>query len=127
VVNNNYIFVKKSQIEGQNAVSKADELIKTPIPESDIDFSDYVPIYNDGAEKKRTVDAAESNYFNILQTIAEKFECWLDLEIKRDDPLNPGKITAKKVTFRNYAGDVNYAGFRYGVNLKDIQRTFTSK
>jgi phage minor structural protein len=29
--------------------------------------------------------------------------------------------------FKNYRGDDNYACFRYGVNLKDIQRTYSSK
>jgi phage minor structural protein len=38
-----------------------------------------------------------------------------------------GGITSKTVCFRNYAGGNNYAGFKYGVNLKDIQRTFESK
>jgi hypothetical protein len=34
----------------------------------------YEPIYNEGAEKIRTVSVKESNYFNNLQTIAENFE-----------------------------------------------------
>jgi hypothetical protein len=31
------------------------------------------------------VTAKESNYFNILQSIAETFECWLTFEIERDE------------------------------------------
>jgi hypothetical protein len=40
----------------------------------EIDYSTYVPVYNNGAEKIQTITAKESNYFNILQTIAETFE-----------------------------------------------------
>jgi phage minor structural protein len=70
------------------------------------------------------VSAKESNYFNILQSIAETFEAWLDLEIGRD---STGKITSKAIKFKNYAGADNFAGFRYGVNLKDITRSCDSK
>jgi phage minor structural protein len=90
-------------------------------------YETYTPVYNEGAKKIRSITAKESNYFNILQTIAETFEAWLDLEIERNDPNNPGAITAKRVKFKNYLGNENYANFRYGVNLKDIQRTTSSK
>jgi phage minor structural protein len=46
------------------------------------------------------------------------------LEIGRNDL---GGIINKTVKFKNYAGKDNYASFRYGVNLKDIQRTYESK
>jgi phage minor structural protein len=86
----------------------------------------YEPVYNDGACKVRSITAKESNYFNILQTIAETFEQWLVINIDRN---NDGSIkpNGKTVAFRNYRGDNNYACFRYGVNLKDIQRTYASK
>jgi phage minor structural protein len=51
----------------------------------------------------------------------------VDLEIGREDPDEPGKITSKTVKFKNYIGKNNYAGFRYGVNLKNISRTCDSK
>lgn len=89
-----------------------------------INYNEYVPVYNEGAQKIRSVTAKESNYFNILQSIAETFEAWLDLEITRDDE---GGIIEKKVKFKNYIGKDNYAGFKYGVNLKQIQRTKGSK
>ena len=92
-----------------------------------LSYNTYKPVYNIHGEKIRAVNAKESNYFNILQGIAETFECWLDLEIKRDDPNQPGAITEKIAKFKNYAGGDNYACFRYGVNLKDIQRTYSSK
>jgi phage minor structural protein len=87
-------------------------------------YEDYYPKYNDNAEKTLSVTVSESNYFNILQSIAEKFECWLDFKIIRD---TLGGIQSKEVAFRNYSGKDNYACFRYGVNLKNIKRTYESK
>nr|DAE11581.1 MAG TPA: minor structural protein [Siphoviridae sp. ct2vX3] len=33
--------------------------------------------YTDNFDKVRSISAKQSNRFNILQTIAETFECWL--------------------------------------------------
>jgi phage minor structural protein len=87
-------------------------------------IKDYLPVFNEGAEKVRAVSVKESNHFNNLQSIAETFECWVDLDITRDAF---GGIASKKVKLKNYAGNDNHACFRYGVNLKDIQRTYESK
>lgn len=86
----------------------------------------YKPVYNTGAQKIRSVSIKESNYFNILQSIAETFEQWLVISIERNDD-GSIKPDGKKISFKNYRGDNNYTCFRYGVNLKDIQRTYTSK
>jgi phage minor structural protein len=59
-----------------------------------------------------------------LQSIAETFNAWLSLEIIREDN---GAIDQKYISFHNYMGKNNYAGFKHGINLKDIQRTFESK
>ena len=90
-----------------------------------LNYNIFSPIYNSGARKIRTASGKESNFFNLLQSIAETFEQWLVLEINRN--ATTGAITSKKVKFKNYSGDTNYAGFRYGVNLKDIQRTYSTK
>jgi hypothetical protein len=115
-----YSYFKPAALE---TITKADELKPGEVKYS-LTYEKYKPIYNTGAEKVRTVSAKESNYFNILQSIAETFEAWLALEIERDAD---GAISSKKVKFKNYAGGNNYAGFKYGVNLKDIQRTYASK
>lgn len=122
-------FFLASEVEEDNGDIKQEpvdiEAIKYEnFDKTEMDYSVYVPQYNQGAQKVRSVDAKESNYFNILQSIAEKFEAWLELEIGRNDQ---GGITSKTVKFKNYAGKDNYASFRYGVNLKDIQRTYESK
>lgn len=75
-------------------------------------------------EKRRSVTAKESNYFNIIQTICENFECWAEFDVTHD---SNGQVTGKFLYFHNYIGKDNYAGFRYGVNLKSIVRTDDSK
>jgi hypothetical protein len=85
----------------------------------------YVPCFNVGAEKIRSINQKESNYFNILQTIAETFEAWLLLEVERakandSDGYSEGSIKKKWIKFKNYIGKDNYAGFKYGVNLDSI-------
>lgn len=88
--------------------------------------SSFIPKIDDKCEKVREVSAKESNYFNILQNIAEKFECWLDIDVKHN---TDGSIVSneKKVCFKNYVGKKLPYGFRYGFNLKAIQRTNVSK
>lgn len=120
VVNTKYFYFTEGAYD---AVSTKDE-IKYIHTADKAEPSTYKPVYNAGAEKIRSVTAKESNYFNILQSIAETFEAWLDLKITRDDN---GAVTNKQVSFKKYSGGDNYAAFRYGVNLKDITRTTESK
>lgn len=120
VVNTQYFYFTKEAYD--SAITK-DE-IKYIHTADKAEPSEYKPVYNVGAEKIRSVTAKESNYFNILQSIAETFEAWLDLKIIRDDN---GTVTDKQVSFKKYSGGDNYAAFRYGVNLKDITRTTESK
>ena len=84
----------------------------------------FKPVIDDKCTKRREVSAKESNYFNILQSIAEKFECWLKIELTRD---GNGAVSKKKVLFKNYIGNNKRPGFRYGLNLNSIQRTNDSK
>ena len=88
------------------------------------------PIYNEGSEKNLSISVSQSNCFNILQTIAETFECWVDLVVEHDVA---GKILIdedgrprKYVYLKEYAGKDNYAGFKYAVNLQSIERTVNS-
>lgn len=120
IVTTTYNFFSPAALE---TVETAEELAYEKVDKSEL-YTKYTPIFNENAEKVRSVTAKESNYFNILQSIAETFECWLSLEVGRSAD---GAITSKVAKFKNYAGNDNYAAFRYGVNLKDIQRTYTSK
>ena len=82
-------------------------------------------------EKVRSITASESNRFNMIQDLCETFECWAKFEIEHD--MQTGEILLdenyrqkKWITFHEYIGKDNYAGFRYGINLKSIQRTLNS-
>lgn len=120
VIDNTYRFFDKTAIDN---ISSADELSFIAV-EKTLDYTKYAPVFNEGAEKIRSVTAKESNYFNILQSIAETFESWIDFQIIRDDY---GGITGKEVIFKNYVGKENPVGFRYGINLNNIKRTLGSK
>ena len=82
------------------------------------------PSYLSGAEKIVTLSVKQSNYFNAAQSLAETAQCWVDFCVEHDDE---GNISSKTAKFKNFIGQDNYAGFRYGVNLKGIQRSNNSK
>ena len=87
------------------------------------------PLYNENSEKNLTISASQSNCFNILQTIAETFECWVELEVDHDEQ---GRITYtnnkpnKYVSLKEFVGKENWAGFKYGINLQSIERNINS-
>lgn len=110
-------------VDPTSGFTSPETVVPTAIAKT-LTYDTYKPVYNEGACKTRTVTAKESNYFNILQSIAETFEQWLDIKVTHDDS---GKITKKEIFFRNYISGNNYVGFKYGVNLKDIKRTYESK
>lgn len=89
------------------------------------------PLYNEDSEKYLTISVSQSNCFNILQTIAETFECWVDLVVEHDElgyivkDENTGLLN-KYVYLREYAGKDNWAGFKYGINLQSIERNVNS-
>lgn len=98
--------------------------------QEEIDSQEEIePLYNENSEKNLSISASQSNCFNILQTIAETFECWIDLVVEHDgrgaiefDENGPLKF----VYLKEYAGKDNYAGFKYGINLESIERTINS-
>lgn len=85
----------------------------------------YTPVYNDtNYEKIASIDKSESNRFNLIQELCEVFECWANFVIDHDEN---GVITSKKIQFKEYTGETKWAGFKYGINLKSIQRTVDSE
>ncbi len=92
--------------------------------------ADVTALYNENSEKNLTISASKSNCFDILQTIAETFECWIELYVEHDP--NTGYIVyedgvpQKYVYLREYAGDKQWVGFKYGVNLQSIEREINS-
>lgn len=120
VITKHYYFDPKD--EENKTVEKIGDL-KTLVSTEAADAT-FKPVIDDKCTKRREVSAKESNYFNILQSIAEKFECWLKIELTRD---SSGAVSKKKVLFKNYIGNNKRPGFRYGLNLNSIQRTNDSK
>ena len=101
-------------------------------------YKDYKPanfleVFNDNAyEKIRSITASESNRFNLLQELCEIFECWIKFEIEHNQEtgeilLDENYRQLKWVSFHEYIGKENDAGFKYGINLKSIQRTIESE
>ena len=95
-----------------------------------INESAITPIFNENSEKVLSIQASNSNYFNILQNLCETFECWLDIRVSHEED---GSITLdknynpiKKIAFKEYAGKDNFAGFKNGINLKGITRNIDS-
>ena len=94
-----------------------------------VDASTIKPVYNEDSEKILSISVSQSNCFNILQTIAETFECWVDLVVEHDAN---GYITKtnglpnKYVYLKEFAGKDNWAGFKYGININSIERTVNS-
>lgn len=86
--------------------------------------------YTDNFDKVRSISVKQSNRFNILQTIAETFECWLQFKILHDE--NTGKIIYKDgvpqkfVSIKSEIGQETGIGFIYGIDLKTISRTIQS-
>lgn len=80
--------------------------------------------------KVRSISGKESNRFNLLQELCETFECWMKLEVEREDngeiKIDDTGHQKKKISFRESVGKENPIGFRYGINSKSIQRTLDS-
>ena len=91
------------------------------------------PIYPDNAfEKIRSIEAKNSNRFNILQTLAETFESYPVFEIKNDPETGrliydeATGLPYKTVTFKESIGEETGLTFVYGIDLKTISRTINS-
>ena len=119
--------------------SSIDDLVVVDSGESPV--ADYNPKYPDGTgatafTKVRSISAKESNRYNLIQDLCEKFECWAKFSVDRDETSGEISMTQdpttgvyhqnKYVQFQEYVGIPNHAGFRYGVNSKSIQRTLDS-
>lgn len=81
--------------------------------------------------KKRSISISKSNRFNILQTIAEQFECWINFEIEHNQKTgeisrNQDGSPCKYVSVRQNVGKDLGFGFIYGIDLKSISRNIQS-
>ena len=100
--------------------------------------TDLTEVYEDKSEdtthvlyeKIRSITAKNSNRFNILQNIAETFQCWVRFKIEHNE--DTGKIIYEKgipkktVYFKEEVGEDLGYGFVYGIDLKTISRSIDS-
>lgn len=97
-----------------------------------ISGENYSPKVESGYKAVRSFETRESNYFNNIQSLAELFEVWVGFKVahKKNGKiwLDDNNLPLKQVCFYQYSptGKDNYAGFKYGINLKDIKRTVDS-
>ena len=101
------------------------EYIYTSINE----WSEAIPVYNQ-YERYGTIEESQSNRFNILQSIAEKFECWIRFVIKHDDKgyilFDSEGRREKYIRIKKEFGQETGIGFIYGIDLKGVTRTTKS-
>lgn len=91
---------------------------------------DYTPKYNN-YKKITSIEASKSNRFNILQTIAEKFECWVKFIINHNQQTgqieyDEDGLPEKYVQLVEQIGHDTGISFEYGIDLKGIKRTIVS-
>ena len=89
------------------------------------------PLKNETCEKVLSIEESKSNCFNILQDLCETFECWLKIKVDHDSTgkikLNSEHKPNKTISFKQYVGKDNFAGFKYGINLTSINRSIDSE
>lgn len=81
-------------------------------------------------EKIRSITAKNSNRFNILQNIAETFQCWVRFKIEHNEDtgriIYENGVPKKTVYFKEEIGEDLGYGFVYGIDLKTISRSIDS-
>ena len=90
----------------------------------------YVPVYNN-YEKITSIEESKSNRFNILQSIAEKFECWVRFDINHNQETgqvlyDENGLPQKYVSLVEQIGHDTGISFEYGIDLTGIKRTIVS-
>lgn len=99
------------------------------------DQTSYTKVYEEEGkykrfEKIRSITAKKSNRFNILQSIAETFQCWIKFNIEHDSStgriIYENGLPQKSIYFKEYIGEELGYGFVYGIDLKTISRSIDS-
>ena len=96
----------------------------------EIPWNEVTPVYTSNFEKIGTIRSSQSNRFNILQDIAETFECWVRFNVSHDETGaitrdNNGRLN-KYVSIIREIGTETGINFVYGIDLQGIQRTIKS-
>lgn len=97
-----------------------------------VNKDNYEPKYNANYSAVRHIDVKESNYFNNINSLAELFGAWVKFKVahKKNGQLivenSMPKKTVKFTRFASEGDEINWAGFKYGINLKSIKRNVES-
>ena len=98
-----------------------------------VEQSSYSPIYANknyaAFEKIGSITAKNSNRFNILQSISEKFQCWIRSKVEHDTTgriIYVNGVPQKKIIIKENIGTDLGFGFVYGIDLKTISRSIDS-
>jgi len=123
-----YIYFNHTTMQGLTDKSQITYLWSSS---SDWNCSSFLELqYNQNFEKIRSITAKRSNRFNLIQTLAQTFECWAEFIINHDSSgrtiYNEDGTPQKYVRFKNEIGQETGIGFVYGIDLKTITRTIQS-
>ena len=89
----------------------------------------FTPVYNEDFVKIRSITISKSNRFNILQTLAETFECWLEPYIEHTAAgafVYDDGVPRKYIRFKQTRGVETGVSFSYGIDLKTISKVVQS-
>lgn len=87
------------------------------------------PLYSEDYAKVCNINAKQTSRYNMLQTLAETFGCWVQFDIQHEANGAVKYINGvpqKFVRFKKENGQLTGIGFVYGIDLKTIQRTIQS-
>lgn len=140
-VNGNEIRINPNEMDTQSIAKTSWKYFNANQPEgttkdtleyihsSEEEWDEAIPDSNHYA-KFTMIEESQSNRFNILQTIAEKFECWVKFIIEHDEN---GYIKKdglgrreKYIQLKREIGQETGIGFLYGIDLKGVTRTVKS-
>lgn len=127
----NYYFANHSYTDGSSQIHIAEDPKDLVLLYSgDIKQGTYTPKYNN-YEKITSIEVSKSNRFNILQTIAEKFECWIRFIINHNEETgqilyDENGLPQKYVQLVEQIGNDTGISFEYGIDLKGVKRTIVS-
>lgn len=94
-----------------------------------VNKDNYEPKYNANYSAVRHIDIKESNYFNNINSLAELFGAWVRFKVKHQKNgclMGGNNKTIKFTRFASEKDEINWAGFKYGINLKSIKRNVES-
>ena len=127
-INTLYSLYDPELEQNKNAINKND--IQLAYEEYYLDPR-YEKVIDLEGNKINTITINNSNIYNIAQKLAEIFDVWLNIEVQHNED---GSLTLdenthkpnKKISFKNREYIENYAGIKYGINLKNLQRQLDS-